>query len=155
MRILDEVHCVLDASRSGRIENRIVLLGEVPILLKLLVQFLLHLILKFGRFAVVVQQTVGVGRLHHLREDRCEFALQCEKALCKRGCRRLNAALVGRIDLQVVPERRVQSQQAETLCTRVLALTARVHAAERPTEFLGLHSTGRRQLSVLREIGKL
>lgn len=55
--------------------------------------------------------------------------LECEQSLCERCGGHLNAALVGRIDFQVVSIRAMQTQQAEAL-----ALSSRVQSAERAAQ---------------------
>lgn len=67
----------------------VVLLDEVAVLLQDLVQPGLDAVLAAAeRVAVVVQQSVHVGALHHLNQDRGELAFQSQQTLQSRAGRR-------------------------------------------------------------------
>lgn len=59
-----------------------VFVDEVPVLLQDLMQSGLDAVLAAAqRVAVVVQQPVHVGALHHLHQDGCQFTLQSQQTL--------------------------------------------------------------------------
>eukprot|EP01136_Pigoraptor_vietnamica_P029685 Opistho-1_new@88060 len=96
--------------------------------------------LRDGRRAVV-QELDGSGVLAHEADvDWCQFALQVEEAL-RKGCgRHLHAALVARVDLEVMAVRAVQAQQASALAWVNIP-------AEPPAKRLGLLEPRVRELS--------
>lgn len=61
-------------------------------------------VLVLAGLAVVVQETVGVGALHHLHQDGSEFSLQCQQPLGERSRGHLDSTLVRRIDFQIMAE---------------------------------------------------
>lgn len=67
---------------SSDIHPVVVFLSEVPIRLQNLVESGLHAVLAAAQgVAVVVQQSVHIGTLHHLHQDGRQLALQSQQAL--------------------------------------------------------------------------
>lgn len=75
-------YAFLDLSDVLDIHPVVVFIAEAPVSLQNLVESGLHAVLAAAqRVAVVVQQSVHIGALHHLHQDGRQLTLQGEQAL--------------------------------------------------------------------------
>mmetsp|Transcript_65034 Transcript_65034/g.188573 ORF Transcript_65034/g.188573 Transcript_65034/m.188573 type:complete len:529 (+) Transcript_65034:879-2465(+) len=137
--------------REGRRQAHIVL-RMVPS--DRLVQLLLRSLDKRHRSArqVVEHDRIRLDQRHTNGRER--IGLQVQQASCECRGGHLHTTFIGTVDLEIVPLRRVQSQEATRIGSRRLRVClAWVHlAAEDVTELLGLlDSDGRQNASILED----
>ena len=111
-RILNKVQRQLQRVVAVRVDLLLVRHIQRPVNRQIGLQLGLGSVLQARRHALIVQQPICVRALHHLNHDWRQLAIQRQQTLGERSGRRLDAALVGRVNLQVVAISAVQAEKS-------------------------------------------